>query len=58
MNPGKGAQGDLGVPGLGMKCPAGLGDKEGFPSQRSRVKAGGGLLLGFVVGEELPEKSV
>lgn len=47
MNPGKGAQGDLGVPGLGMKCPTGLGDNEGFPGQRSRVKARGGLRLGL-----------
>lgn len=47
MNPGKGPQGDLGVPGLGMKCPAGLGYKEGFPGQRSRVRARGGLLLGL-----------
>lgn len=47
MNPGKGPQGDLGVSGLGMKCPAGLGYKEGFPGQRSRVRARGGLLLGL-----------
>lgn len=58
MNPGKGAQGDLGVPGLGMKCPAGLGDKEGFPGQRSRVKAGGGAPVRVCGGEEPPEKSV